>query len=460
MNKLFGSDGITGVAITSLTCELVMQTGRALVLSLSKKLRHKLTIFVGKDTRISSDILENALIAGICSAGADVKKLGVLPAAAVAYLVKRCNADAGVMITASHNSYEYNGLKIYSSGGYKLSDDIEDEIENAVLECPETIKIMSHDSIGSFSNYKDAEWDYLRHLIKLEKYDFTGMRVVLDCANGSASDAAEKLYSALGLKCLMMNNKPDGKNINFKCGVLNTVAVSKAVRMKRADAALVFDGDAGRCIAIDENGDIVDGDQIMAVISLYYKNNIKLRKNTVVITDMSNLGFKHFAQSNGIEVFNSKAGEKCITEKLLDGGYSLGGEQNGRILFPEYSTTCDGLVTGLQLLKILKESGKKLSELTSVMEKYPQVMINVSILPQYKELWKNNPNITDLIEKKQYGLGDDGRIFVRELGAEPLIRVMVEGKSFDVINQCALEISDRIKEHTGAEHKEPLLATT
>lgn len=449
MDKLFGPDGITGIAITNLTCELVMQTGRALVLALSQKIQHKLTIFVGKDTRLSSDILENALIAGICSAGGTVRRLGIQPSAAVAFLVRHKKADAGVMITASHNGFEYNGLKFYSSGGYKLSDDIEDEIENAVFRCPELIRTVSHDAVGASLYYKDAEWDYIRHLIKLEKFDFTGLRVVLDCANGSASSPAEKLYSALGLKCLMLNNRPDGKNINLKCGVLNTTYASKAVRMKRADAGLIFDGDAGRCIAVDEKGDIIDGDQIMAIIALYYKDILKLNKNTVVITDMTNLGFKHFAEANGIEVHNSKAGEKCITEKLLDGGYSLGGEQNGRIFFPEYSTTCDGLLTGMILLNILKESGMKLSELASVMEKYPQVMINVNILPQYKELWKNNPDITDLIEQKQYGLGDDGRIFVREIGSEPLIRVMVEGKSFDAINKCALEISDKIRQETG-----------
>ncbi|MDD6827664.1 MAG: phosphoglucosamine mutase [Oscillospiraceae bacterium] len=448
MDRLFSIDGMIGVAVTGLTCEMVMQAGRALVLALSKKLQHRLTVCVGRDTRLSSDILENALVAGICSAGADVVKLGVLPSAAVAYITKSSNADAGVMISASHHSYEMNGLKFFSGAGYRISDDIEDEIEDAVCVHPEKIKIVSHDLVGRITAAQNAEWDYLRHLIKQGKYDFTGMRAVIDCANGCASQAAEKLYSALGVKCFMLNNKPDGMNINNRCGVMHTGLMARIIKEKRADIGLVFDGDAGKCLAITENGDIIDGDQIMSIISLHYKKEVKLKKETVVITDMSNLGFKHFAALNDIKVITSKPGEKCIYEKLLDGGYTLGGEQNGKIFLPELSTTADGLLTGIQILDALKASGKKLSELASSMEKYPQVMINVAILPQYKELWKNNPHITDLIEKRQYGLGDDGRIFVREAGAEPLIRVMVEGKSFEKINQYAIEISDKIKEQT------------
>lgn len=457
MDRLFGTDGITGVAITELTCELVMQTGRALVFALERKLQHRIHIFIGRDPRISSEILENALMAGICSAGADVTRLGEIPAGAVAYLTKTKNVDAGIMISASHQGYEINGLRIFAGSGYRISDDIEDEIEDIVFYHPEVIKLKSHENTGTISYYKDALWDYLRYLIKLEKFDFTGMRVVIDCANGCASFSAEKLYSALGARCFMINNTPDGKNINNRCGVLHTGLMARIMKEKRADVGLVFDGDACKCLAINENGDILDGDQIMAVIALYYKREVKLKKDTVVITDTSNLGFRHFAQINGINVITSKAGEKCINEKLLDSGYTLGGEQNGRVIFPEFSTTADGLITGIQILNALKKSGKKMSELASYMEKYPQVMISVNILPQYKELWKNNTDITDFIEKRQYGLGDDGRIFVREVGTEPIIKVMVEGKSFETINRYAMEISEKIKEHTGSE---PVLASS
>ena len=445
MDRLFTPDGIVGTAITEITCEMVMNTGRALVLALSRKLQHRVTVFVGMDTRLSSGILESALVAGICSAGADVVRLGVIPSAAVAHLTRSSKADAGVMVTAAHRSYEINGLKIFSGAGYKISEDVEDELENTVCRHPEIIPLVSHERVGKAIAYKNAEWDYIRHLLKTGRYDFTGIRAVIDCANGCASSTAEKLFSALGVKCIMINDKPDGMNINSRCGVLNTAAMAKMIVERRADIGLVFDGDVEKCLALDEKGEVIDGDQIMAVLSRNYKNENKLKDDTVVITDTSNFGFRHFAETNEIEVITSRPGERCINEKLLDGGYTLGGEQNGKVLFPDLSTTADGLITAMELLDALKKSGKTMSELTSVME----VLINVSILPEYKELWKNNHNITDLIERRQYGLGDDGRIFVREAGDEPVIRVMVEGKSFDKINRYANEISDMIKEETG-----------
>ena len=360
MDGLLAAGGIIGTAITEITCEMVMQTGRALVLALSKKLQRKLTVFVGRDTRISSEILENALVAGICSAGADVAKLGVVPSAAVAYLTRQNKADAGVMITASHHSYEKNGLRFFSGAGYKIPEDVEDEMERIAASGTEE-SLVSHNKVGTVTEYKNAEWDYIRHLLKLGRYDFTGMRAVIDCANGCASQTAEKLFSALGVKCFMFNNRPDGTNINNRCGVLHTGMMARTIREKRADIGLVFDGDVGKCLALNENGDIIDGDQIMSILSSHYKREGKLKKNTVVITDMSNLGFKHFASDNGIDVITSKPGEKCITEKLLDGGYSLGGEQNGKVLLPELSTTADGLLTGMELLDALKKSGRKLS---------------------------------------------------------------------------------------------------
>ncbi|MCQ2464466.1 MAG: phosphoglucosamine mutase [Oscillospiraceae bacterium] len=457
MDRLFTPDGIVGTAITEITCEMVMNTGRALVLSLSRKLQHRVRIFVGRDTRLSSEILENSLIAGICSAGADVVRLGVIPSAAVAYLTKSSKADAGVMVTASHHPYEMNGLKIFSGTGYRISEDVEDELENTVCRHPEIIPLVSHERVGRAIAYKNAEWDYIRHLLKLGRYDFTGIRAVIDCANGCASSTAEKLFSALGVKCIMINDKPDGQNINSRCGVRNTASISRVISERHADIGLVFDGDVGKCLALDENGDVIDGDQIMSMLSLNYKKEGKLKNDKVVITDTSNLGFRHFAESNDIEVITSRPGEKCITEKLLDGGFSLGGEQNGKVILPELSTTADGLLTAVELLDALKKSGQKMSEFKLIMEKYPQVMINVGIQPQFRELWKNNHSITDLIEKRQYGLGDDGRIFVRESGLEPFIRVMVEGRSFEKISRYANEISDKIKEQTS---RTPVLNTT
>lgn len=449
MERLFTPDGIVGTAITEITCEMAMNTGRALVLSVSRKLQHRVRIFVGMDPRLSSEILENSLVAGICSAGADVVRLGVVPTAAVAYLTRNSKADAGVMITASHHGYETNGIRIFSGTGYRISEDVEDELENTVCRHPEIMPLVSGDRVGRAIAYKNAEWDYIRYLLKIGRYDFTGIRAVIDCANGCASSTAEKLFSALGVKCITVNDKPDGTNINSRCGVLNTAAMAKLIEERHADIGLVFDGDAGKCLALDENGRVIDGDQIMSVLSYHYKKEGKLKDDTVVITDTSNLGFRHFARANDIEVITSRPGEKCITEKLLDGKYTLGGEQNGKVILPQLSTVADGLLTAIELLDALKKSGGKMSELASVMEKYPQVMVNVSILPQYRELWKNNHHITDLIEQRQYGLGDDGRIFVREAGSEPTIRVMVEGKSLDRISRYASEISEKIKEQTG-----------
>lgn len=451
MDRLFTTEGVTGEAITQLSCELVMSLGRALVITLTKKLKKKITVFIGKDTRKSSDLLESALCAGICSAGADVCRLGVVPAAAVAYLVKiNDDADAGIMISAPGNGFEINGLKFYSSTGYRISDDMEEEIQKTA-ELSGVSGVVSGDRIGIQTDYNDAQWDYLRYLLKTARTivnDFTGVRVVIDTANGSGCTAAENLFSALGARCFMINNQPDGININDKCGISFIGNLSKTVRSKRADVGLSFDSDLGRCIVIDENGDILDGDKIMAVIALDEKNNLTLKKDTVVVTSSTNIGFNHFAAANRICVRSSKIGEKYLMEKLLDGGYTLGGEPNGRILYPQESTTCDGLLTGIRILSIIKKTGVKISKLAAVMEQYPQVMMNVSIPPQFKEIWKNDPAITDVIEKRQKNLGSNGRIIVKENASESVISVIAEGKHFEEINGYVVEITDVIKNNT------------
>ncbi|MDO5560030.1 MAG: phosphoglucosamine mutase [Oscillospiraceae bacterium] len=451
MDRLFGTEGVTGTAVTELTCELVMSLGRALVNTLTKKLKHKITVFIGRDTRKSSDLLESALTAGICSAGADVCRLGVVPAAAVAYLVKiNDDADAGIMISSPGNGFEINGLKFYSSTGYRISDDMEDEIQKTV-SMNGANSVVSGNKIGTATDYNDAQWDYLRYMLKTARAivsDFTGVRVVIDTANGSGCTAAENLFSALGARCFMINNQPDGVNINDKCGISYIGSLSKTVRSKRADVGLSFDSDTGRCIVIDENGDILDGDKIMAVIALDAKNNGTLKKDAVVVTSAANIGFNHFAAANRICVRSSKSGEKYIMEKLLDGGYVLGGEPNGRLLYPEESTTSDGLLTGIRILSIIKKTGIKISKLASVMEQYPQVMMNVCIPPHLKEIWKNNSEITDLIERRQKNLGSNGRIIVRENPSESVISVIAEGKNFEEINGYVIEITDVIKKNT------------
>ena len=395
MGRLFGTDGARGVAITELTCETAMQIGKAAAIVLTKKTKHKPTIFIGKDTRISSDVLEAALAAGICSVGANAEILGVVPTPAVAALVEQKGADAGVMISASHNSFEFNGI------------------------------------------------------MKSIKGNLTGLRIAIDCANGSASATAKRLFEGLGANVYVINSSPDGTNINDNCGSTHIGNLMQFVVDKKCHAGLAFDGDADRCLAVDEKGQLIDGDKLMAICAKAYKEQGKLKKNTAVVTVMSNLGFTYFAKNNGIKMQTTKVGDRYVLEKMLDGGYNLGGEQSGHIIFLDEANTGDGQLSGAKVLEILAESGKKMSELASVMEHYPQVMINVKISPRDREVWKNDSQITDLIEHYENELGDSGRILVRESGTEPLIRVMLEGKDFKQINEYAIAISEKIKERAG-----------
>lgn len=449
MGRLFGTDGARGVAITELTCETAMNIGRAAAIVLTKRTKHKPTIFIGKDTRISSDVLEAALAAGICSVGANVQILGVVPTPAVAALVQQKKADAGVMISASHNSFEFNGIKLFSSTGYKLSDDIEEEIEELILDKPQEMKLVSDVEVGKITYYRDAQTDYIRYIMKCIKGNLTGLRIALDCANGSASATAKRLFEGLGASVYVINASPNGVNINDNCGSTHINNLMQFVVDKKCHAGLAFDGDADRCLAVDENGELIDGDKLIAICAKAYKEKGKLKKDTAVVTVMSNLGFKYFAKDNDIKMQTTKVGDRYVLEKMLEGGYNLGGEQSGHIIFLDEANTGDGQLSGAKILEILAESGKKMSELASVMEHFPQVMINVKISPRDKEVWKNDSQITDLIEQYESELGDSGRILVRESGTEPLIRVMLEGRDFSQINKFAVDIADKIKERTG-----------
>lgn len=448
MGRLFGTDGARGIAITELTCELAMQIGKASAIVLAKKAKHKPTIFIGKDTRISSDVLEAALVSGICSVGANVEILGVVPTPAVAALVEQKKADAGIMISASHNSFEYNGIKLFSSSGYKLSDEIEEEIECLILDKPEEMKIVSHGNIGKVTYYRDAQTDYIRYIMKCIKGNLTGLRIAIDCANGSASATAKRLFEGLGASVFILNASPDGTNINDNCGSTHIGGLMQYVKDKKCHAGLAFDGDADRCLAVDERGELVDGDKLIAICAKAMKEQGKLNKETAVVTVMSNLGFKHFAKDNNIKLQTTKVGDRYVLEKMLEGKYNLGGEQSGHIIFLDEANTGDGQLSGAKVLEILAESGKKMSELADCMEHFPQVMINVKINQRSKEVWKNDSQITDLIEKYEEELGDSGRILVRESGTEPMIRVMLEGRDFKQINEYAIAISDKIKERT------------
>lgn len=444
MGRLFGTDGARGVAVTELTCELAMQIGRAAALVLTKETKHKAKIIIGKDTRISGDILEAALVSGICSVGADAHILGVVPTPAVAMLVEKYNVDAGVMISASHNSVEFNGIKLFSGSGFKLSDEIENEIEELILDKPESMELKDGCELGRIFYEKDAVWDYARHVMKTVDVDFKGIKVAIDCANGSSSVCAQKIFEGLGAKCILINDQPDGTNINENCGSTHIEALQKAVVENKCNVGLAFDGDADRCLAVDENGEVIDGDKMLAIFSDYMKKDGSLKNNTCVVTVMTNLGFFKFAKANGIVATTTKVGDRYVLEEMQNGGYNIGGEQSGHIILLDNANTGDGELTGTKLLTIMKKTGKKASELAACMECYPQVLVNVKITADKKGKWENCKEVTDAIAEYSEKLGDDGRILVRESGTEPLVRVMIEGKRTGIITDYAHRIADLI----------------
>lgn len=445
MGRLFGTDGARGIAITELTCEMAMQIGRAAAIVLTKEIRHKAKILIGKDTRISSDVLESALIAGICSVGADAHKLGVVPTPAVAMLVNKYNADAGVMISASHNSVEFNGIKLFSGTGFKLDDKIQEEIEELILDTPEKIEILNGTKIGRVYEEKNAEWDYVRYVMKTVDCDFKGIKVAIDCANGSASSCAVKLFQGLGASCYFINNNPDGTNINDNCGSTHMERLCKHVVTNKCHVGLAFDGDADRCLACDEKGNIINGDKLLTIFSKYMKTKGNLNHNTCVVTVMTNLGFFKYAKNENIIAATTNVGDRYVLEEMQNGGYNLGGEQSGHIIFLDDSNTGDGELTGAKLLEVMAATSAKASELASLMEEYPQVLENVVIAPEYKGVWAQEPEVSRYIEDYKEKLGDDGRILVRESGTEPLIRVMLEGKHLGLITDYAKTIAHALE---------------
>lgn len=449
MGRIFGTDGARGVAITELTCERAMEIGRAAAIVLTRHSSHKARLLIGKDTRISSDILEAALVAGITSVGADVEILGVVPTPAVAYLVTYYKADAGVMISASHNSVEYNGIKLFSKDGFKLSDNIEEEIEALILERKNEVKLAEGTDVGRVKYIENAVSDYTEHIRKSVFSDCSGVKAAFDCANGSASATADKLFSQYGAECLYISNTPDGTNINKKCGSTHIEALQKYVTDNKCDVGFAFDGDADRCLAVDENGKLVDGDKIIAVVSWYLKSIGKLNKDTAVVTVMSNLGFHGYMKKNSINTVCTKVGDRYVLEEMLKKGYNIGGEQSGHIIFLDHATTGDGELTAAMLLMVLTDTQKKLSELVADIEDYPQVLLNVKIRDNAKGKWKNEAEITSLIQLAKTTLGDDARILVRESGTEPLVRVMIEGKNEDDIKSWAMKIAEKVKQKLG-----------
>lgn len=449
MGRLFGTDGARGIANKELTCELAMNIGKAAAMVLTSEEVEHPTFLIGKDTRLSGDMLEGALIAGLCSVGANVKLLGVVPTPAVAYLVRKYGADAGIMISASHNPYEFNGIKLFSGEGYKLPDDLEESIEAIVLDNEKPYIIPDHNGIGTVEILDTAADDYVDYVVSTVEDDLTGMEIALDCSNGSSSRTAQKLFTKLGAKVHMLFDDPDGVNINTNCGSTHMETLMEYVKEHKLDAGLAFDGDADRCLAVDNNGDLVDGDYIIAICAADLKSQGKLKKNAVVGTVMTNMGFNKFCEANGMHFVATKVGDRYVLESMLQEGYNIGGEQSGHVIFLDYATTGDGQLTGAHLLSLINRRQARLSSIATLMERYPQVLINVKITNEGKVHFYTDKEVKDAIKSASDKLGERGRVLVRVSGTEPLVRVMLEGEDYDEIDKLAKEVAAVVKERLG-----------
>lgn len=446
MGRLFGTDGARGVANTELTPELAMNIGRAAAMVLINKETEHPKVLIGKDTRLSSDMLEGALIAGLCSVGANVVKLGVVPTPAVAYLIGKYSADAGIMISASHNPFEFNGIKIFNMDGYKLPDELEEQIESIVLDHAQPYPSYSDEKLGCVIGAETAVDDYINHVVENVEYRLDGMEIALDCSNGSSSRTAEKLFTALGAKCHMLFDKPDGININDDCGSTHMDNLMKYVKEHKLDAGMAFDGDADRCLAVDEKGNLVDGDFIIAICAQDLKSRGKLKKDAVVGTILTNMGFNKFCEREKINFVSTKVGDRYVLEAMRAEGYNLGGEQSGHVIFLDYCTTGDGQMTAAQLLSMMNRRKEKLSDMAKLMSRFPQVMINVKVSNEGKLRFYTDKEIKKEIAEADERLGDRGRILVRASGTEPLIRVMVEGEDSSEITSIANQAAELVRE--------------
>ena len=444
MGKLFGTDGIRGIVGEDLTHELAMKVGEAAAYVLGSK-KKEITVLVGRDTRISGQMLSSALSAGLMSQGAKVIDLGIVPTPAVSYLVEKYGATMGAMISASHNPSEYNGIKLFNNEGFKLPDATENEIEKYLLgkAVPTTTKV------GTYELCDTAIDDYVNHIVDTSKDINKNLKIVVDCANGSASTTAPILFDKLGLDVVLMNYEYDGYNINDKAGSTHLDGLAKQVKKLKADVGIAYDGDADRCLMVDENGELVDGDQIMAISTLALKKDGKLTNNTLVGTVMSNLGLVKFCEANGVHFEATKVGDRYVLEKMLECDYIIGGEQSGHVIFKNFANTGDGELTSIQILNILSKQGVDMSELASVMKRYPQVLINVKVREEAKGQYENDSNVTKAIKEVEKQLNGEGRVLIRPSGTEALIRVMIEGLDQDDIDKKAKKIADVIEKKFG-----------
>ena len=450
MRKYFGTDGIRRIANTELTPNLVFKVAKAGAYVLSKHTDHAPTILIGRDTRISGTLIESAMVAGFLSYGAKVKLLGVMPTPAVAYLTRKLNADASVVISASHNTYEFNGIKYFSNKGTKISDDLEEEIEEIMDSNKLDDLTAVGDKIGVSEYSLDLIDEYVYFFRKnfddfFEKHQNNNFVVGIDTANGATSEVAEKVFNALGIKYKIINNTPDGININQNCGSTHLEGLKKFVVENKLNLGIAYDGDGDRCLAVDENGEEIDGDKLMAIISQNLRKHGKLNKDTIVGTVMSNLGLNKYCRDNGLEFLQTKVGDRYVLEEMQKDGFNLGGEQSGHIILLDYNPTGDGILTSLMLIKSIFEENKKASELGKLVKKYPQILVNAKVNSDKKFDYEKDEEIKTEIEKLEKEFAGNGRVLIRPSGTEPLVRVMIEGENQDYISQKATELANLIE---------------
>ena len=450
MRRYFGTDGIRRIANTELTPELVYKVAKAGAYVFSKHSDHRPTILIGRDTRLSGTLIESSMVAGFLSYGANVKLLGVIPTPGIAYLTRKLKADAGVVISASHNTYDFNGIKYFSNKGMKIPDSLEEEIEE-VMDSGKIEELSAvNDKIGVSEYREDLVDEYVYffrknfddNIEKLNKEDFV---VGLDTANGATSEVAEKIFKTLGIKYKIINNNPNGVNINENCGSTHLKMLKQFVKDNKLSVGFAYDGDGDRCLAVDENGEEIDGDKIMAIISNYLRKKGKLKKDTIVATVMSNLGLHKYARDNGLELLQTKVGDRYVLEEMLKDGFNLGGEQSGHIILLDYNPTGDGILTSLMLIQAILEENKKASEVASIIKLYPQVLVNAKVDNDKKYNYEKDEKIKTAIEKLEKEFAGNGRVLIRPSGTEPLVRVMIEGEDQEYITKRANEIAKLIE---------------
>lgn len=446
MGKLFGTDGVRGIANKELTPEMAFGLGRAATALFGRKVDTPVFL-IGRDTRISGEMLESALAAGICSAGGKAIVAGVIPTPAIAYLTRKMNAQAGVVISASHNPYPDNGIKFFAATGYKLPDAVEEELEDLLLAKKDAMPRPIGDKVGTISYHHDLVREYISYVLSTVDSDFKGLKIVVDCANGAAYEAAPVVLKKLGAEVIAINNTPNGTNINNQCGSTHLEQLQKAVIEHQADLGIAHDGDADRCLAVDETGAVIDGDQMMVICALEMMKHNQLADNTLVATVMSNIGLHQAMKKAGGKVLVTQVGDRYVLENMREKGLVLGGEQSGHIIFSDYATTGDGLITAVHLIAAMRRAGKKLSELGKLMTRFPQVLVNIKVAT--KNGWEDNAAIHEAIQKGEEELGEEGRILVRPSGTEPLIRVMAEGPELPQLERIVNTIAGVVKQQQG-----------